>query len=163
MTVRFRDFLAGDVVQLALQPSQHVCLGVTRAVHSIDDGLELAAGGPAWTAISVQGRILCCAGFRELWEGRHAVAWALLASELGAAQLAITRFARQRIAESPFARIEAIVRKAMKAECDWARLVGLDFRCELPKWGPDGETHLLFDRVREDVLVSAPSTPTGGR
>jgi hypothetical protein len=146
--VTFRDMQPGDVVQLALQPSQHTALGVTRAVHSFEDGEELALGGPSWTAIGADGRILCCAGFRELWPGRHAVAWALLASGLGAAHLAVTRFARDRIAESPLARIEAIVRAGVAAECAWARLVGLNLVAELRQWGPDGETHLLFERLR---------------
>jgi len=146
--VTFRQFLAGDVVQLALQPSQHVHLGVTRPVQSFEDGEELAEGGPAWTAIGAGGRILCCAGFKELWPDRHAVAWALLAGGLGAAHLAITRFARDRIAESRLARIEAIVRADVAAERCWARLVGLSLRAELPAWGPEGASHLLFDRIR---------------
>ncbi|MEA3053560.1 MAG: hypothetical protein QOG72_2463 [Sphingomonadales bacterium] len=150
--VTFRPMCAGDVVQLALQPSQHVCLGVTRAVHSIEEGEELVAGGPAWTAVGGDGRILCCAGFTLLWPangltGGHAVAWALLAADLGAAQLAITRFARRRIEESRFDRIEAIVRAGIVAEPKWARLVGLRRRALLRKWGPEGKTHLLFERV----------------
>lgn len=152
--VAFRSFLAGDVVQLALQPSQHVTLGITRPVHSIDDGRELEACGPAWTAYAPSnGRILCCAGFKELWpagerSGGHGVAWAMLAGGLGAAHLAITRFARERIAESPLTRIEAIVRAGVEAECSWARLVGLELAAVLRAWGPDAETHLLFERIR---------------
>ncbi|HEV2747612.1 MAG TPA: hypothetical protein VGW34_09980 [Allosphingosinicella sp.] len=150
--VAFRPMLAADAVQLALQPSQHVCLGVTRPVLSIEDGRELAEGGPAWTAIA-GGRVVACAGFRLLWppSGRtagHAVAWALLAAGIGAAHLAVTRFARARIAESPLARIEAIARAEVEAECRWPRLVGLAFVCDLPCWGPDGATHKLFARVR---------------
>jgi hypothetical protein len=146
--VVFRDFLPADVVALALQPSQHVCLGVTRAVHSIEDGEELAEGGEAWTAAAPDGRILCCAGFKHLWPGRHAIAWAMLGVGLGPAHLAVTRFARDRIAESPLSRIEAIVRASVAAECKWAKAVGLRLRADLPQWGPDGETHLLFDRIR---------------
>lgn len=151
--VTFRPMLAGDVVQLVLQPSQHICLGVTRAVHSIEDGEELVAGGPAWTATGGDGRVLCCAGFTELWPatertGGHAVAWALLAAGLGAAHVAITRFARERIAESPYSRIEAIVRADVSAEPAWARQVGLRRRALLRKWGPEGKMHLLFERVR---------------
>jgi hypothetical protein len=151
--VTFRAMIAEDVVELALQPSQHVCLGVTRAVHSIEDGEELVEGGPAWTAVARDGRILCCAGFRILWAaneatGGHGVAWALLAADLGPAQVAITRFARARIAESPLDRIEAIVRAGVVAEPQWARLVGLRRRALLRKWGPEGKTHLLFERVR---------------
>lgn len=146
--VTFRAMCAGDVVALALQPSQHVCLGVTRPVHSLEDGAELVEGGPAWTAVASDGRILCCAGFKILWPDRHAVAWALLAAGLGSAHVAITRFARDRIAQSPLPRIEAIVRAGVVAEPKWARLVGLRRRALLRKWGPEGRAHILFERIR---------------
>lgn len=182
MSVLFRPFAAGDVVQLALQPSQHVALGVTRPVHSIEDGRELAAGGPAWTAIGTagdnRGRILCCAGFQQLWPakplpphphqpgaggtGGHAVAWALLASGLGAAHLAITRFAAEQFEASAYSRIEAIVRASVAAECKWPRLIGMRLAATLRAWGPDGDTHLLFERVRADVAVGQPRHDTLG-
>jgi hypothetical protein len=151
--VRFRDMLAGDVVQLALQPSQHVMLGMTRPVRDMEDGRAMVAAGPAWTAVGGDGRILCCAGFWELWpagekSGGHAVAWALLASGIGAAHLAITRFARRRIAESGYSRIEAVVRADVKAERGWAAAVGLSLGATMRAWGPDGADHMLFERVR---------------
>lgn len=157
--VMFRPFLAGDVVQLALQPSQHVTLGFTRPVRDIEDGRELEAGGPAWTAIGLagsnRGRVLCCAGFTELFpageaSGGHAVAWALLAEGLGAAHLAITRYARRQFEASSYSRIEAIVRAAVVGECKWPRLIGMSLAATLERWGPQGETHLLFERIKEE-------------
>jgi hypothetical protein len=155
MSVRFRDLLAGDVVQLQLQPSQHMTLGFYRPLHNLEEGLELAEGGPGWTAIGEDGRILCCAGFRELWPGCHAVAWAMLAADIGAAHLAVTRFARARIADSPLPRIEAIVRAKVRAERAWAQAVGLKLNTELHAWGPDGETHLLYERVLQPRMEAA--------
>lgn len=151
--VRIRDFLAGDVVQLVLQPSQHEFLGLTRAVHSIEDGRELAAGGPAWTVIGPGGRILACYGFTYLWPPTelttgHAVAWAMLAADLGRAHVAITKFARDTIAASPIDRIEAIVRADVAADCRWAEMVGLELVATLRAWGPERKTHLLFERIR---------------
>jgi hypothetical protein len=152
MTASIREFLAGDIVQLALQPSQHVTLGVTRELHSIEDGRELADRGPAWTAISESGRILACYGFAFLWPpsettGGHALAWAMLASGLGLDHVTITRFARSTIARSPISRIEAIVRAEVEAEWRWAELVGLKRAAVLRAWGPDGEPHLLYERI----------------
>jgi hypothetical protein len=152
--VRIRGFLAGDVVQLVLQPSQHEFLGLTRAVHSIEDGQELAAGGPAWTVIGPEGRILACYGFTYLWPpsaltGGHAVAWAMLAPDLGRAHFAITRFARDTIAASPIDRIEAIVRADVAADCRWAEMVGFEMVAILRAWGPEKKTHLLFERIRD--------------
>lgn len=179
--VLFRPFLAGDVVQLALQPSQHVTLGLTRPVRDIEDGRELEAGGPAWTAIGMQGanrgRVLCCAGFTELFPaaplvagpsnptgaggtGGHAVAWALLAEGLGAAHLAVTRFARQQFDASAYSRIEAVVRASVAAECKWPRLIGMSLAATLRRWGPQGETHLLFEHIKEGASVALPSYPT---
>lgn len=152
MSVTFRDMLPGDVVQLALQPSQHVTLGVTRAVRSYEDGEELATGGPAWTAIG-EGRILACFGARYLFPPRgdftgHAVLWALLSSGLGRAHLPITRFIADRIAESPIGRLEAIVRADVQAEAKWPCLLGFLRRPKvLRRWGPDGADHLLFERI----------------
>jgi hypothetical protein len=151
--VQIRGFLAGDAVQLVLQPSQHVALGLKHAIHSIDDGRELEAAGPAWTATG-GGRILCCYGFAEVAPagprtGGHALAWALLAANLGAAHVAITRFARATLADSPISRIEAIVRAGVEAERKWAEMVGFELAATLRCWGPEGETHLLFERVRE--------------
>ena len=166
--VFFRPFMAGDAVQLALQPSQHVALGMMRPFRDIEDGRELEAGGPAWTAIA-GGRIVCCAGFSEIFpasekSGGHAVAWALLAGGIGAAHLAVTRFARRQFEESSYSRIEAIVRAAIAGECKWPKLIGMQFAATLRNYGPEAETHLLFERVKEGPAFAAgPSTPTGAR
>lgn len=153
MSVRIRDFLAGDAVQLVLQPSQHRYLGMTRPLHSIEDGRELEAGGPAWTVLGEDGRPLACYGFTYLWPpseltGGHAVAWALLAPDLGRAHVAITRFARDTIAASPIDRIEAIVQAEFAADCRWAAMVGFELVATLRSWGPEGKTHFLFERLR---------------
>jgi len=150
--VTFRDMLAGDVVQLALQPSQHAYLGITRAVHGIEDGEELVAGGPAWTAIAADGRILACFGAKFLWPPKgdftgHAVLWALLAAGLGFAQVALSRFIAERIAGSDIARLEAIVRADVAAEPRWAAAVGMKRRAVLRRWGPEGADHILFERI----------------
>lgn len=149
--VTFRDLLPGDVVQLALQPSQHVTLGLVRPALGYADGEELAAGGPAWTALH-RGRVVACVGAKYLWPPAdgftgHAVLWALLADGIGAAHLAVTRFVRDRIADSPIARLEAIVRAEEEAECKWPRLLGLNLAAVLRRWGPEGAPHLLFERV----------------
>lgn len=147
--VTFRRMRPVDAARIALQPSQHVCLGIVRPVHSIEDGEELCDGGPAWAAVAPGGAVLCIAGFKVIWPERHAIAWAMLAEGIGAGHLAITRYARDRIAEAPFDRVEAIVREAVAAELKWPQLVGLTPVARLRKWGPDGATHVLFERIRE--------------
>lgn len=158
MSVTIRDFTPSDLPQLALQPSQHMCLGIHRPVHTLEDGEELAALGPAWTAIGPDGRVLACYGFGFQWPptadfGGQALAWAMLAEGIGSAHVAITRFARETIAASPIDRIEAIVRADVEAEWRWADLVGFKHVAELRKWGPEGATHLLYERVRIQPTV----------
>lgn len=145
IAVSFRAFEPGDFLRLQVQPSQS--MGLDAGLLDLDDARDLAAHGQAWTAIDGDGRLLCCAGFREIYAGRHAIAWALLAEGLGAAHLAITRFARARIAESPLVRIEAVVRANVPAEPAWARVVGLGLEARLAAWGATSEDHLLFSRV----------------
>jgi hypothetical protein len=151
--VTFRDFLPGDAIHICLQTSQHICLGVNRPVLNIEDGLDMLLGGPAWTAIGRGGRILCCGGFKLLWPpnppltGGHAVAWAILAANLGAGHVAITRFARDRIAEAPYSRIECITRMDVPSEFLWARLLGFGNGRVLRKWGPEGRPHMLLERI----------------
>jgi hypothetical protein len=65
------------------------------------------------------------------------------------AHVAITRFARDTIAASPIDRIEAIVRAEIAADCRWAEMVGFELVATLRAWGPEGKTHLLFERLRE--------------
>lgn len=149
-TIQFEPFRARDALAIQLQPSQWVEAGIEARGMSIEQARDLE--GNAWTAWrmgpGLNMRILCCAGFRELFPGRHAVAWALLARDLGPrALLAITRFARARIAESPLARIECLTRDGA-AERGWAEAVGLRLRAELPGWGATSETLCLFDRVK---------------
>jgi hypothetical protein len=144
--VEFRPFLAGDLVQLALQPSQRLELGVDQPL-SMEYGRDLAANGPSWTAYQ-RGRILCCAGFRETFAPVQAVAWAMLAEGIGGAHLAITRFARLQIAEAPYRRLEAIVEAKNGRAVAWAQMVGLQINTMLECFGANSEPHILFERVK---------------
>lgn len=139
-----------DAVVIDRQPSQRVQLGLTREI-SEEEAEGLACGGEAWTAWTNDGtrwRIAACFGLRETFPGRQAVAWAILAEGIGAAHLAITRFARARIAASPLRRIEAVTRT--DAEHAWAKLVGLTPAHVLRAFGAASEDHLLLERILPD-------------
>ena len=152
--VFFREFRAADALAIRLQPSQWVEAGIIAAEIAPDDARMLEASGPAWTAVAPDGRILCCAGFVCTFctpegVGVQATAWAMLAKGIGSAHLAITRFARRQFAESPLARIEAIVRADDDGQaCRWAELVGMKMAHVLHRWGLSSETHFLFERIR---------------
>lgn len=137
-----------DPLRIQRQVSQRVQLGLERTITE-EEAADLATGpGEAWSAWQ-QGRLVACIGLRETFPGRQAVAWAILAEQVGRAHLSITRFARQRIADSALRRIEAIVRADVPAECAWARLVGLSPSAVLRCFGAASETHVLFERIRE--------------
>lgn len=152
--VAFRELLVGDVLRIFVQPSQHLCLGVNRPVLTLEDAMEIASGGPAWTAVDGFGKVLTIGGFKELWPANppktmgHAIAWAVLAPELGAAHLAITTFAKRQIEAAPYSRLEAIVRMGVPPEYRWARMLGFGNPRVFRKWGPDGEPHMVLERIR---------------
>jgi hypothetical protein len=87
--------------ELALQPSQHVTLGIHQAVTFDRGRRELEALGPGVDGDRRDGRILACYGFGYQWPptektGGHALAWAMLAEGARRAHVAITRFAATR-------------------------------------------------------------------
>lgn len=144
--IGFRPMLAGDLIQLKLQPSQHFELGLEEEELDMPRARDLAANGPAWTAHD-GARILCCAGFRETFPGVQAVAWAMLATGIGPAHLAITRYAAARFAEAPYRRIEAIVESWNRPARRWARLIGLEEAHVLRAFGADSRDHILMERI----------------
>ncbi|CAN5484244.1 hypothetical protein BH09PSE4_BH09PSE4_19250 [soil metagenome] len=145
MTVTIRQMDAADAMAIKRQASQRVQLGL-EAQMTLESAQDLVDAGEAWTA-TAGGRIVAVFGIGEQFAGVQGVAWAILAEAVGAAHLAITRFARARIAASPLVRIEAIVHAERKADRKWAELVGLRLRTELPKFGALSEPHLMFDRI----------------
>ncbi len=145
--VSFRPFQAADVVALDLQPSQHFECGLDEPCVSLERGRQLEETGPAWTAHDGD-KILCCAGFAERYAGVNAVAWAMFSAELGTAGLAITRFARARVLEASYRRIDAIVERDNARAACWARSIGFTLGHVLHCWGAAAEPHLLFERIR---------------
>lgn len=141
----FRPMLAGDALQLSMQPAQHFEFGVEHREFSIEEGHELAEGGRAWTAYRGS-RIVGIAGFREIFAG-HAILWAALSGELGADHLACTRFAAHEIRTAPFHRLEAIVDAGNERAVRWAQLVGLTAGHVLHGYGAAATPHILFERI----------------
>lgn len=148
--VSFAAFRAGDAMAIALQPSQYIEAGIDMRALDAAGAADLEANGPAWTARAADGRILCCAGFREIFAGRQAVAWSMLAAELGVRQhLAITRFARARFAESPLLRIESMFEARPDGRCaKWAETVGMVREGLLHAWGPASVPVFVYARIK---------------
>lgn len=148
--VWFTDFRWPHALAITLQPSQWIEAGVDCSRMDEAQARALESRGAAWTAFAPDGRVLCCAGLAEVFAGRQAVAWAMLAVDLGtAAHLAITRFARAQITSSRLARIETLVAADGRGRgAKWARACGLRLNTIVERWGAASETMLLFERVR---------------
>jgi hypothetical protein len=168
--VSFSRLEPEDILSIDLQASQRMTLGIDTASCTLEEAEELAQEREAW-AVRSDGRLIACIGIRETFPGRHGVAWAILATGIGAAHLTMTRFARERIVNCGLQRVEAIVRAAdaesvlehfpglngqqlidmvltmATPECVWARLVGLRPAHVLRKFGANGETQILFERI----------------
>jgi hypothetical protein len=140
MSVDFRYFVPDDLACLAPQPEQADWLTATAA-----DPETLFAAGPAWTALDGLS-VLCCAGFGEV-SPTHAIAWAIIAADIGACMVPVTRYARERIEAARYRRIEAIVRAGFAPGARWARMIGLTEVHTLRAWGEACEDHLLFERI----------------
>lgn len=170
MRPTFTRLQPADLHEIVVQDSQRLQMGVPTR---FDDDVagHLADQRDAWTA-RVNGRIVCCISIAESFEGRQASAMALFAADIGAAHVAVTRFARALVADSPIPRIEAVAlandAEAILARfpsldpwellhavmvcptppCRWAMLTGLQPVVVLRKYGGEGQTHVLFERIR---------------
>lgn len=150
MRVEIRPLLPLDVLALDRLPNVEGQFGVYEPVKNIAHGLELQAMGPAWTALRDDGTILCCAGFGQVFADVQATAWALFGRDFAQsarAQATVMRFMRDRIAEGPWRRIEALCRDAYPAEGRWLQRVGFTRVAMLRAWGPHSEDYWLFERV----------------
>ncbi|MGN6596080.1 hypothetical protein [Sphingopyxis terrae] len=150
MRVEIRALLPLDVLALDRLPNVEGQFGIYEPIKNIAHGIELQAMGPAWTAVGEDGTILCCAGFGQVFTDVQASAWALFSREFATsarAQAAVMRFMRDRIAEGPWRRIEALCRDAWPAEGRWLERVGFSRVALLRAWGPHSEDYWLFERV----------------
>lgn len=170
MTLQFRRLQARDLIEIEVQPSQRRQFGLPMQFDS-EDAEALAAQPDAWTAM-IGDRIACCIVIGENFPGKSGVATALFAPGIGHHHRALTRFARELVANSPLPRIEAVaiandaerilerfphldpyelltsVMVDATPQCRWAMLTGFTPIAVLRKFGAASETHVLFERIR---------------
>lgn len=142
-----RQMVAADADMIERQASQRTQMGIEGGM-TAETAQAFIDQGEAWTA-SFAGRIIACLGIVETFPGKNGTVWAVLARDIGAAHLPLTRFAKARVAESPLVRVDAIARLDVTAECAWAKLCGLAPAHVLRKFGAMSEDHVLFERIRE--------------
>jgi len=164
-----------DLLRIERHPDQMIQLGLTGPIQSQDALAMCGVGeegdwGEAW-ACRWNGRLVACLGLRVALGGSHVIAWAVLARGVGAAHLAVTRFARSRVLRGHYRRVEAValaadvegvlgnvgpldaqqlIEIALLAptpEMRFAMLAGLEPSHVLRRYGAAGETHMLMERI----------------
>lgn len=170
-----RPACPADILSIERHPDQLMQLGLTGPVGSDDAAMMCGVGcaddwGEAW-ACEWNGRLVACLGLRTTLGAGHVVAWAAIGLGIGAAHLAVTRFARSRIASGDYVRIEAVAlaedvetivadRPSLDAqqlvdvvmlrptrEIRFAALSGLRPAHVLRRYGAAAQTHMLMERI----------------
>jgi hypothetical protein len=114
-------FKPEDLRELSLQPSQEFLVPFLKRDGY---GQELVDAGPCYTGRH-NGRIVCCAGLVNLWEGR-ASAWALLSADSGRCMISIHRAVAEFFDGCGIERVEAYVVPDFMPGHRWARMLGFE-------------------------------------
>jgi hypothetical protein len=115
--------------------------------------------GPAWTAIGADGRSSAATASPSCSSRRRATAAMRSPGRCSPAGSA-RRTSRSRASparRSPRARSSGSRRwsaTTSPAECRWAELVGFELGAVLRRWGPEGKTHRLYERIRDCPIPS---------
>jgi hypothetical protein len=139
--IEVHPFVPADLEELRLQPSQEF---LAAFVGRPGYGQELVDAGPCYTARS-GGRIVCCAGVVNLWEGR-ASAWALLSADAGRCMTALHRAVVEFLDGCGIERVEAYVVPDFMPGHRWARMLGFEFEGTLRAF-QRGQDMVMYARV----------------
>lgn len=142
--MRIEPFTADHYRRLALQPAQ-----VRVSDYFTEADAEAMVQFPSFSGIADDGTVLAVGGVYEPWKNR-AVAWMLLAGDLGPHMVCIHRAIVRFLDLQQLPRVEATVREGFEPGHRWVKMLG--FTCETPNgmkaYSPDGETHYQYARVR---------------
>ena len=144
--IRFEPMQAADVQWIGMQPDQMGALGLWAPEMTVGYGQSLIDAGPCWAGFAGD-EIIGAAGFAMVFP-TMATAWALLTDRIGDHRFAMVRFVRARLAEQPFARIEALTRAHKPEQARFARACGFERAAVLRCHGPVCETTELWEVVR---------------
>lgn len=174
--VRFSQLTPADVLEMECQPSQARPLGLD--YRPGEEEIARMCGGVFALAARQGGRLLACFGVVEQFAGVHGTAWAMLASGLGGAHLAITRRARGELDRCPLARVEmlaqcenvegllarhpgldpgqvvALATAEATPEIRWGQALGFAPAHVLRCYGADGTSVMLMERIRPALMAT---------
>lgn len=139
--MRIERFTPEHLQRLLLQPAQEYM-----AANLADPAYVHALGEhDAFSAIDGD-RVIACAGFVPIWQGRS-VAWALLAKDIGERMVFVHRATLRILNGRPERRIEAYCDTRFDAANRWIQLLGFKFEGRMAGFTPDGSDQDLFARV----------------
>jgi RimJ/RimL family protein N-acetyltransferase len=130
--MRLRPFTDDDIWRIVPQSSQALD----------DEGRARILGesvprGPCWTVLATDGRVLGIGGFVFLHAG-WATAWTILAADIGAAMVGLTRMVRFVLLGMHMPRIDMHIDPASLASVRWAMALGFRQDAILARALPDG-------------------------
>jgi hypothetical protein len=106
----------------------------------------LQQAGPSFSGIK-DGRVLGCAGLVKQWENR-AVAWSLLAGDVGSDFIRVHRAVDRFLELSDFNRIEAFVDANFEQGHRWIQMLGFEPEGYMKQFNPDGGDALMYARLK---------------
>lgn len=128
---------------LTLQPMQQYM----RPFLMRDDYLSFYESQESYTAI-IDGRVVGCGGFMEMWPGRVQI-WSLLARDIGPrGMLQVHNAVKRGIAMRTEHRIEAMCDPAFENAQRWLHALGFEREGLMRKYTEDGHDTYLYARIR---------------
>lgn len=113
---------------------------------TLDYGRAMQQAGPCFTAFAGP-QVIACAGVIHCWAGRAQV-WSLMSEHLPTYGAWIHRAVVRFLKACPIRRVELTVDPEFPQAVAWARRLGFTYESTMPGYGPQGETHEMYVRVR---------------
>ena len=119
-----------------------------QAQYTLEYGRKVLAVCQAATVTDNNGGIVAVVGVVAVHPGR-ALVWTVLARNAGQYMLGLTK-AMKKLLEGfgDYDRLEAAVRTDFVPGHRWARLIGFERECTMRRFGPDGQDHDLYVRIK---------------
>jgi len=117
-----------------------------RGALTLDYGRALCAAGEGFTAFAGV-TVIACAGVVRCWPGR-AQAWSLMSEHLPQYKKSIHKAVTRYLDRCVVRRLEMTVDPTHAAAMRWAERLGFTYESTMPGYGPFGETHAMYVRLR---------------
>lgn len=134
--MKLRPFSDSDIWRIQPQPSQ--AMGEAERWRILRESVPR---GPCWTFLSSDGRVLAIGGFVRLHAG-WLTAWTILAADIGAGMVGLTRAVARMLAQvagdPDVARVDMHVDPENVASVLWAQMLGFRLDAILPRALPGG-------------------------